>query len=390
VDSEIPSPVAGVISKILFEEGAVVAVGDIIAIINLDGTAIPADEKKETVPVTEEKKTREEKIEMKVAVEATSDSTKPTRFYSPLVKTIAKAENIGMNELEAIEGSGLEGRVKKQDILNYIQNRTKQISTLSELKPSSCPSPSAVPKQRMPVTASEGDTIVQMDRMRKLIAENMILSKQISAHVTNFIEADVTNLVLWRNKVKDEFEKREKQKLTFMPFFIEATAKALKEFPGVNASVDGDKIILRKNINIGIAVALPTGNLIVPILRNADQKSILGLTVELNKLADNARNSKLSPDDVQGGTFTISNFGSFKNLTGTPIINQPQVAILATGAIEKKPAVLETPSGDVLAIRHKIMLALTFDHRIVDGSLGGAFLYNLAKQLENFDVNLTI
>lgn len=386
VDSEIPSPVAGVISKILFEEGAVVAVGDIIAIINLDGTATSSDKKKETTPAAEVKKPKEEKNEVVTAVEKTSDSLKQTRFYSPLVKTIAKAENIGMNELEAIEGSGLEGRVKKQDILNYIQNRTKQISTPPELKPSSSP----IPKQRNAVTASEGDTIVQMDRMRKLIAENMVLSKQISAHVTNFIEADVTNLVLWRNKVKDEFEKREKQKLTFMPFFIEATAKALKEFPGVNASVDGDKIILRKNINIGIAVALPSGNLIVPVLRNADQKSILGLTVELNKLADNARNSKLSPDDVQGGTFTISNFGSFKNLTGTPIINQPQVAILATGAIEKKPAVLETPSGDVLAIRHKIMLALTFDHRIVDGSLGGAFLYNLAKQLENFDVNLTI
>jgi 2-oxoglutarate dehydrogenase E2 component (dihydrolipoamide succinyltransferase) len=314
------------------------------------------------------------------------DFSKSDRFYSPLVKTIAKSENISISELSAIEGTGLNGRVRKQDVLNYIQNRTKQSPSKPDTKPTSSPAFRA----QIPVTVSEGDTIVQMDRMRKLIAENMVLSKQISAHVTNFIEADVTNLVIWRNNVKDDFENREKQKLTFMPFFIEATAKALKEFPGVNASVDGDKIILRKNINIGIAVALPTGNLIVPVIRNADQKSILGLTVELNKLANNARNNKLNPDDVQGGTFTISNFGTFKNLTGTPIINQPQVAILATGTIEKKPAVLETPSGDVLAIRHKIMLALTFDHRVVDGALGGAFLLNLANQLENFDVNLTI
>ena len=319
-------------------------------------------------------------------VESTTDFSKSDRFYSPLVRTIAKSENIGISELGTIEGTGLSGRVKKQDVLNYIQNRTKQSSASSEAKSTQ----SAAPRPQIKVTAAEGDTIVQMDRMRKLIAENMVLSKQISPHVTNFIEADVTNLVLWRNKVKDDFETREKQKLTFMPFFIEATAKALKEFPGVNASVDGDKIILRKNINIGVAVALPSGNLIVPVLRNADQKSILGLMVELNKLANNARNNKLSPDDIQGGTFTISNFGTFKNLTGTPIINQPQVAILATGTIEKKPAVLETPSGDVLAIRHKMMLALTFDHRVVDGALGGAFLLNLANHLENFDINLTI
>jgi 2-oxoglutarate dehydrogenase E2 component (dihydrolipoamide succinyltransferase) len=392
VDSEIPSPVAGIISKILFEVDAVVAVGEIIAIIDLDGAANKEDKKSAVISGSEESKPTAVKIEKIIkaepepVVESKLDLSKQTRFYSPLVKTIAKSENIGISELETIQGTGLEGRVKKQDILNYLENRTKPASANTGLKPSATPAA----KPKIPVVVSEGDTIVQMDRMRKMIAENMVLSKQISAHVTNFIEADVTNLVLWRNRVKDEFEKRENQKLTFMPFFIEATAKALKEFPGINASVDVDKIILRKNINIGIAVALPSGNLIVPVLRNADQKSILGLTVELNKLANNARINKLSPDDVQEGTFTISNFGSFKNLTGTPIINQPQVAILATGAIEKKPAVLETPAGDVLAIRHKIMLALTFDHRVVDGSLGGAFLYNLAKQLENFDVNRTL
>jgi 2-oxoglutarate dehydrogenase E2 component (dihydrolipoamide succinyltransferase) len=386
VDSEIPSPVAGIMSKILYEEGAVVAVGEIIAIIDLEGNASAKVEKKVEPETIKEKIPEKAKTSTEVVVESITDFSKSDRFYSPLVRTIAKSENIGISELSTIEGSGLSGRVKKQDLLNYIQNRTKQSSASSEAKPTQ----SAAPRPQIKVTAAEGDTIVQMDRMRKLIAENMVLSKQISPHVTNFIEADVTNLVLWRNKVKDDFETREKQKLTFMPFFIEATAKALKEFPGVNASVDGDKIILRKNINIGVAVALPSGNLIVPVLRNADQKSILGLMVELNKLANNARNNKLSPDDIQGGTFTISNFGTFKNLTGTPIINQPQVAILATGTIEKKPAVLETPSGDVLAIRHKMMLALTFDHRIVDGALGGAFLLNLANHLENFDINLTI
>jgi 2-oxoglutarate dehydrogenase E2 component (dihydrolipoamide succinyltransferase) len=385
VDSEIPSPVAGVITNILFEEGAVVAVGEVIAIIDLDNSAKTTEEKSVTIPAAKEEKPKKEKIELAVVSEKKADLSKQTRFYSPLVKTIAKSENIGINELETIEGTGFEGRVRKQDILKHIQNRTKQISVKGDQRPIQ----SSV-QQKISINAVEGDTIVPMDRMRKLIAENMVLSKQISAHVTNFIEADVTNLVIWRNKIKDEFEAKEKQKLTFMPFFIEATAKALREFPGINASVDGDKIILRKNINIGIAVALPSGNLIVPVLHNADQKSILGLTADLNKLANNARTNKLSPDDVQGGTFTISNFGSFKNLTGTPIINQPQVAILATGAIEKKPAVLETPAGDVLAIRHKMMLALTFDHRVVDGSLGGAFLYNLAKQLENFDTNRII
>ncbi len=232
-----------------------------------------------------------------------------------------------------------------------------------------------------------GDEIVEMDRMRRLIADHMVMSKQTSPHVTNFVEADVTNLVLWREKFKEEFLKREKLKLTFMPAFVEATAKALKEFPGVNASVDGDRIILRKNISIGFAVALKSGNLIVPVLKNADQKSLVGLAFELNRLAEAARTNSLSPDDIQGGTFTISNFGTFRNITGTPIINQPQVAILATGNIEKKPAVIETPTGDVIAIRHKMILSLSYDHRVVDGALGGMFLRRVADLLEEFDLN---
>ncbi|MBN1144346.1 MAG: 2-oxo acid dehydrogenase subunit E2, partial [Bacteroidales bacterium] len=234
------------------------------------------------------------------------------------------------------------------------------------------------------------DEIVEMDRMRKLIAEHMVMSRDTSVHVTNFVEADVTGLALWREKHKDEFLKREKIKLTFMPAFLEATAKALKEFPGVNASVDGDKIIFRKNINIGFAVALKSGNLIVPVVKNADQKSMVGLAVELDRLINAARNSVLSPDVIQGGTFTISNFGSFRNITGTPIINQPQVAILATGTIEKKPAVMETPTGDVIAIRHKMILSLSYDHRVVDGALGGMFLRRIADLLEGFDMNKTI
>ncbi len=381
VDSEIPSPVDGIIIKVLFEEGAVVPVGEIIAVVDLSGDASAvetAEETKEEKPKTESGADSEDSSSQPAP--KGEDFSKSDRFYSPLVKSIANSEGISLEELDGIKGSGHNGRVKKGDLLDYINKRGTQPAQ---------PAKPAQP-QRVSIPVNEGDEIVQMDRLRKLIADNMVLSKQISPHVTNFIEADVTGLVIWRKKVKDEFEKREKQKLTFMPVFIEAVAKALKDFPGVNASVDGDKIILRKNVNIGIAVALPTGNLIVPVIHNADQKSILGLTVDLNTLADNARKNKLNPDDIQGGTFTISNFGSFRNLTGTPIINQPQVAILATGTIEKKPAVLETPTGDVIAIRHKMILGLTYDHRAVDGALGGLFLKQIADYLENFDVNRTV
>lgn len=386
VDSEIPSPVDGVIVKILFEENALVPVGEVIAVVDLSGdvsavekTTSSDEEKKEEKP---NKEIIEDKSKESVSKE---DFSASGRFYSPLVKSIAKSEGITVAELDKIEGSGYNGRVRKQDILNYLSKRDKQPASRAAGS-----TQIVTPKPQISVPVYEGDEIVQMDRLRKMIADNMVLSKQISPHVTNFIEADVTGIVLWRKKVKDSIEKREKQKLTFMPVFIEATAKALKEYPGVNASVDEDKIILRKQVNIGIAVALPSGNLIVPVIRNADQKSLLGLTVDLNTLADKARNNKLSPDDIQGGTFTISNFGTFRNITGTPIINQPQVAILATGTIEKKPAVLETPTGDVIAIRHKMMLALTYDHRVVDGALAGAFLRSLGDYLENFDVNRTV
>lgn len=384
VDSEIPSPVEGVISKILFEENAVVAVGEVIAVIDLDGDASPAEESKEEVKEDKSAIDKETPKEDKKIESTSTDFTKSEKFLSPLVKNIAKSEGLSVNELEAIPGTGHNGRIRKQDVLAYLKTRT---TGTAAQKPAMGQAPQ---KPQVSVTINEGDEVVQMDRLRKLIADNMVLSKQISPHVTNFIETDVTNLVIWRNKVKGEFEKREKQKLTFMPLFIEAVAKALKEFPGVNASVDEDKIILRKNVNIGIAVALPTGNLIVPVIKNSDQKSLIGLTSDLNTLAQNARINKLNPDDIQGGTFTISNFGTFKNLSGTPIINQPQVAILATGTIVKKPAVLETPSGDVIAIRHKMMLALTYDHRVVDGALAGAFLKFISDHLENFDVNRSV
>ncbi|MGD2035409.1 MAG: dihydrolipoamide acetyltransferase family protein [Bacteroidales bacterium] len=386
VDSEIPSPVDGVIAKILFEENAVVAVGEVIAVINLDGDAPEAEEEKEKTGEDKKKETdtKTQEPEPEKKAEITSEELSGSdKFLSPLVKNIIKKEGISVEEINKMEGTGRNGRIRKQDVLGYLKTRTSQPS-------SEASAAGSVQKPRVQVTVSEGDEIVQMDRLRKLIADNMVLSKQISPHVTNFIETDVTNLVVWRNKVRDEFEKREKQKLTYMPVFIEAVAKALKEFPGVNASVDDDKIILRKNVNIGIAVALPSGNLIVPVIKNADQKSLVGLTVDLNTLAQNARNNKLNPDDIQGGTFTISNFGTFRNLSGTPIINQPQVAILATGTIEKKPAVLETPTGDVIAIRHKMMLALTYDHRVVDGALAGAFLKYLSDYLENIEADRSV
>ncbi|MBN2485897.1 MAG: 2-oxo acid dehydrogenase subunit E2 [Bacteroidales bacterium] len=389
VDSEIPSPVDGVVASIIFSEGALVPVGEVIAIIDLDGGA-PIDNEKASNLQAPAETPKPEKQADKVANNK-EQLTNGGRFYSPLVKTIAAKENLSAAELEQIPGTGHNGRLRKTDVLGYIEKRgsikTEKPETTAPLAGRQVSvSAAAAPK----IAIGEGDQVVQMDRMRKLIAEHMVMSKQVSPHVTNFIEADVTNLVYWRNKIKNEIEKREGQKITFMPVFIEAVANALKKYPGINASADGDTIILRKNINIGVAVALPSGNLIVPVVKNADQKSLLGITVDMNKLAADARNNKLSPDDIQGGTFTISNFGSFGNLTGTPIINQPQAAILATGTIEKKPAVIETPTGDVIAIRHKMILALTYDHRIIDGALAGGFLQYLAGILGQFDINRTI
>ncbi|UCH13463.1 MAG: 2-oxo acid dehydrogenase subunit E2 [Bacteroidales bacterium] len=382
VDTEIPSPVAGIIEKTLYKVDDVVPVGEVIAVIDMEGKAKSKPEPEEKAPEkaaepVEEKPVAEQKPVVK-------EAKKSERFYSPLVKSIAQKENILVEELDSIAGSGKNGRVSKQDILKYIESK-KAAHTPSGVSRDVKEAPKGIS-----VSASPGDEIIQMDRIRKLTAEHMVLSKRISPHVSSFIEADVTNLVMWRNKVKDDFYAKEKHKLTYTPIFIDLTAKALKKFPVINASVDGDKIILRKNINIGVAVALPTGNLIVPVIKNAEQKNLVGLTVDLTRLADAARNSKLLPDDIQGGTFTISNFALFKNMTGTPIINQPQVAILGIGTIEKKPAVLETPTGDVIAIRHKMILSISYDHRIIDGAIAGAFILEIKNLLEQFDINTVI
>jgi len=390
VDSEIPSPVDGIITKILYPEDSLVAVGEVLAVVSLDGEVDETGEAETTV--AEEKPAEETKVE-EVAGTSVDDSKKlSNRFYSPLVKTIAKEENVSLEELESIEGSGAGGRVQKKDIMDYIENRGS--AKVAPVKPVAAPAAASAPsverKAPMTVTPSAGDQVIEMDRIRKLIAEHMVMSVQVSPHVTSVVEADVTELVLWRNKNKDTFQKKYGDKITFMPIFTEAVAQALAEFPLVNSSVNGDKIILKKDINVGIAVAKPDGNLIVPVIKNAEQRNLVGLTKELNRLADAARTNKLDPSDIQGGTFTITNFGSFGNIIGTPIINQPQVAILATGIIEKKPAVLETPSGDVIAIRQKMYLSLSYDHRIIDGALGGAFLRRIADILEKFDTNRAI
>ncbi len=377
VDSEIPSPVDGKITKVLFKENDVVAVGEVIAHISMDGDEV-AEEAEETAHKVKDSApavTSEVKKDTK-DVKPDEDFSASERFYSPLVKNIARAENVSVRELEEIEGSGINGRVKKEDILDYLKNRGARTDQ-----------PAAPKQPKVSVTVNDGDRIVEMDRMRRMIADHMVMSKQVSPHVTNFIEADVTEIVRWRGKMKDEFMKKEGVKLTYLPIFTEAFVKGLKDYPGINASVDGNNIILRKNVNVGIAVALPNGNLIVPVVKHADQKNLLGIAIEINELANKARENKLGPDDIQGGTFSISNFGTFRNITGTPIINQPQVAIMAVGTIEKKPAVLETPSGDVIAIRHKMILSLSYDHRVVDGALAGSYLRKVADYLEQFDVN---
>lgn len=395
VDSEIPSPVDGVVTKILFEVDSVVDVGETVAIIKVDGEADDDDDSADNQE-PEENETAEAKPQSGTAEQpdkkdepVVDADAEATRFYSPLVRSIAKEENISMKELESIKGSGENGRVQKKDILAYIENGGEANKAKSEERLQS----ESKPQKEMPkvsVSIGADDQVVEMDRVRKLIADHMVQSAQTAPHVTSVVEADVTNLVLWRNKVKDEFQQKYNQKLTFMPVFTEAVAAALREFPMVNASVDGDKMILRAKVNVGIAVAKPDGNLIVPVIRDADQKNLVGLTSSLNDLANRARNNKLSPDEISGGTFSITNFGSFRNIIGTPIINQPQVAILATGSIEKKPAVMETPTGDAIVVRHKMFLSLSYDHRIVDGALGGAFLRRIADLLEEFDVNRKI
>lgn len=392
VDSEVPSPKGGILKKKLFKDGDVIAVNTPIAIIELAGSDSAAAPKPAVpTPVVETKKVAIAEIEktIEVAHQTTAPISKngSARFYSPLVLNIAKEENISMAELENIAGTGSEGRVTKRDILAHVQNRgnvnISQPVVENKQPIVSSPQPSKVTKMN-------GDEIIEMDRMRKLIADHMVMSKHTSPHVTSFVEVDVTNMVTWRNKAKSIYEKREGEKITFTPMFIECVVKAIKDFPMVNISVDGTNIIKRKAINIGMAAALPSGNLIVPVIKNADTMNLIGLTKSVNDYANRARTNKLLPDDIQGGTFTLTNVGGFGNLMGTPIINQPQVAILATGAIKKKPVVMETEMGDVIAIRHMMFLSLSYDHRVVDGALGGSFLRRVGDYMEQWNANREI
>lgn len=399
VDSEIPSPADGIIVKILFNEGDVAKVGDVIALISTDSDAAvePSNTtvEKEVVQAVEEIESSINKaVEHQNAPVNFSNSSK---FYSPLVKNIAQEEGISIEELDAIQGSGQDGRVTKKDILAYIPNRTAKTTlaapAANEVKVASTESPkkqAESPKSAPAKSYSGNVEIIEMDRMRKLISEHMVHSKHTSPHVTSFVEVDVTNLVNWRNKIKAAFEKREGEKITFTPVFVEAIAKAIKDFPMINISVDGTNLIRKKDINIGMAAALPSGNLIVPVIKNADQLNLLGITKAVNDLANRARQNKLSPDEISGGTYTITNVGTFGNVMGTPIINQPQVAIMAMGAIQKKPAVIETPQGDFIGIRHMMFLSHSYDHRVVDGALGGKFVRKVADYLENFDLNREI
>ena len=410
VDSEVPSPVAGKLIKQLFKEDEIAQVGAVIAIIETDGPEQLISESgsatsgeaatAETAPSSSD--TAIPGIEQ-LEQTAKSADTGSGRFYSPLVKSIAAQENIKLEELDAIPGTGADNRLTKDDLLAHIQNK-KDIATSPIANPTAAAMIAAEQdrntttgsKQNIPanpaaaVSMNGGDELIEMDRMRRLIAEHMVMSKQTSAHVTSFVEADVTNMVLWREKVKQGFERREREKVTFTPLFVEAVAKAIKDFPMINISINGTQIIKKKDINIGMAAALPNGNLIVPVIKNADQFNLVGLTKSVNDLAARARNSKLKPDETQNGTFTLTNIGSFGNIMGTPIINQPQVAILAVGTIKKKPAVLETEFGDVIAIRHMMFLSLSYDHRVVDGALGGSFVRRVADYLENWDMNREI
>ena len=389
VDSEIPSPIEGKLSSLLFKEGDVVAVGTVIAVVDVDG-----EEDTEITVEDESDKTShsETKQENKPTVNGVDDTSidkstvkseysNSSRFYSPLVKSIAAAEEINITELDSITGSGKDGRVTKKDVQDYLRQRGTGSQSVS----------TPVAKGAVtPVSSMVGDRVVEMDRMRKLIADHMVMSKQVSPHVTSFIDVDVTNIVNWRNKIKDSFQKREGEKITFTPVFLSAASQALRDYPQINVSLDGYNIIYRKDINVGMATALPNGNLIVPVVKNADQKSLLGCVKSVNDLANRARNNKLQPDDIQGGTFTITNFGSFDSLTGTPIINQPQVAILGIGAIRKQPAVIETNKGDFIGIKHIMILSLAYDHRIVDGALAGMYLKRLKELLEDFNTETSI
>lgn len=405
VDSEVPAPVEGKLVKRLFAEDEVVQVGQVIALIETEASAdqavAPAPS---AAPAAEAVQAVAARVDEAVTAAGNQDIPREAngKFYSPLVRSIAKEEGISLSELEAIHGSGENGRVTKGDVMSFLENRSSNGHAVPASKPAPA-APAASPavassnKVAAPaaikapsVTINEGDEIIEMDRMRKLISDHMVMSKHVSPHVTSFVEVDVTNLVNWRNKIKSSFEKREGEKITFTPIFIEALVKSIRDFPMINISVDGDRIVKRKRINIGMAAALPSGNLIVPVIHDADRLNLLGLTKAVNDLASRARQNKLKPEEIQGGTYTLTNVGTFGNVLGTPIINQPQVAIMAAGAIIKKPAVLETPDGDVIAIRHKMFLSHSYDHRVVDGALGGSFVRRVADYLEAFDPNREI
>jgi 2-oxoglutarate dehydrogenase E2 component (dihydrolipoamide succinyltransferase) len=401
VDSEVPSPVSGKLIKYLFKEDQVASVGDVIALIETGDETSSEPIKKQEEIVTHTSPPIPEKAENTVEIEIpgiehikdkqTRESVvqnSTSRFYSPLVRSIAVEEGLSNDELEKIHGSGADGRVTKQDILDYINHRSSETSTIEKQKSSI---PADPEKGHSSSTIVSGnDEIIEMDRMRKLISEHMMMSLQTAAHVTSFVESDVTNIVNWRDKNKAEFEKKVGEKITYTPIFIQAVAKAIRDFPMINISLNGTQIIKKADINIGLAAALPSGNLIVPVIKKADQLNLVGLTRSVNDLANRSRNNKLQPDEVKDGTFTITNIGSFGNIMGTPVINQPQVAILAIGAIQKKPAVIETEYGDMVGIRQKMYLSLSYDHRIVDGALGGMFLKRISDYLEAWDVNYQI
>ena len=405
VDSEVPSIAEGVIESILFKENDVVPIGTVIAKIRVGANAAITENHSPATPVQPQHEEARiiEDIPFQPAKSAqlyTSEKS-AIRFYSPLVLNIAQQEGISMTELDKIPGTGQEGRVSKKDILNYVGNRA--ISAEPLVVSNSIRSEQSMENrenynemivannQQLTVNSHPGNVeVIEMDRMRKLIAKHMVDSKHTSPHVTSFAECDVTNLVLWREKIKKDFEKREGEKITFTPIFIEAIVKCIKKYPWLSSSVDGDKIIVKKDLNIGMATALPSGNLIVPVIRNADQLNLVGLTKQVNQLANAARTGKLKPDDTTGGTFTLTNVGTFGSIMGTPIINQPQVAIMAVGAIKKRPMVIETPQGDSIAIRHMMYISLSYDHRVIDGALGSTFLNAVSKELENFDGNRNI
>lgn len=409
VDSEIPSTEAGILVKQMYKDGDVVKVGEPVAMINTEGGASAVAPAPTAAPVAAPVVETPIAVETAVAaienqIQAAQPAPEPlsnadgSRFYSPLVLNIARTEGVSMSELETVPGTGKEGRVTKSDILAYVANRGNGQPVA--VAPAAAPSAPAAPvisnqtpakvEVKSSISLNPGDELIEMDRVRKLIADHMVMSKHTSPHVTSFVEADVTNLVNWRNRVKDSFKKREGENITFTPIFIEAVAKAIKDFPMINVSVDGSTIIKKKNINVGMAVAQQNGNLIVPVIKNADSMNLLGLTRAVNELANRARIGKLTPDEIQGGTYTLTNVGSFGNVLGTPVINQPQVAIMAVGAIRKKPAVLETEYGDVIAIRHMMYLSHSYDHRVVDGALGGMFVRRVADYLEQWDVNREI